>query len=337
MPERQLQGPCGLLVGVAMEAVRRDRPEVLDGLVMHLGPGVVQRQELLHLLRALTREGFQASRGGGVQLAAPRREEASIGDVLSQGVLEHPARLRLSGPLVEERQAPELGEVVIQLPAPRQMVPKHSRRELPPEHRGSLEHRRGSRAGGRSCHEDALDRLGHVSVGPEVSPIAGRASEFLEEEGVSLAAPEDCSLEGRLRRGRTDTARTTVRLSAGPRGRRATWVAQARSARGRRVGRAVRPKEDRRVLQRFGEGLEDRFRGRVDPVQILDCQHQRSSPAPLEAHARQGLEHPRSDRLRAHPREELTARRHAQQVQQEGRPATRVHADLRQRELRLRC
>ena len=71
-------------------------------------------------------------------------------------------------------------------------------------------------------------------------------------------------------------------------------------------------------------------------MQILDGQHERSSPAPLEAHAPEGLEDPRPDRLRAEVSQEIGARGHPQEVEQEGRAAVRVHADLRQRELHLR-
>ena len=43
-----------------------------------------------------------------------------------------------------------------------------------------------------------------VSGTPEVAAVAGRTGELLQEEGVPLAAAEDGTLQGRLRRSRTD-------------------------------------------------------------------------------------------------------------------------------------
>ena len=213
-----------------------------------------------------------------VELAAPRREEGRLGDVLRQRVLERVRDLLAGRALGEELEPGELAEARIDRALAVPDRGQERRGELAPEDRGGLEHALVVLVEAIDARgQDAVHRVGHRERGP-ASLVADRPRQLLEEEGIALALVEDQLGEGIARRGRgqdrPDDREALVRRQPPQRDLgRERPIAPGRSI----AGPIAADQEHGRLGQALGEEREALLRRAIDPVEILDLEDERDA------------------------------------------------------------
>ena len=212
--ERLPEGLGGLDVGVGAGRLLREPAQGLDRLLGLLGPVPMMRQPVEDLLEAPLIEGLQRAGRGGVKGLAPGGEQALVGHLLDERVLEGVAGLVPRRRRLQELVALELQEMHVEVVT----VPEEREQrggELAPQHGADLQQTpRLVVQPVDPGHEHALDRLRHDRVLRPVAPVDG-PGELLEEEGVAVAAPHDeLGLDPRPRTGAAPARARGCRPSA---------------------------------------------------------------------------------------------------------------------------
>src|SRR4030095_10885468 len=115
-----------------------------------------------------------------MELLAPRRHESRARHVLGQGVLEDADGLAGLGPLVEELEPGELGQMRTEADAGRPDL-KAPARELPPESRSRLHEPLGNLGQPVDARgEHTVNRVGHLEPAAAGPAVADDAREVLE-------------------------------------------------------------------------------------------------------------------------------------------------------------
>src|SRR5262245_16554835 len=104
MPKGFLQGCNSLRMGVAAGSSLGKTRQVLDGLTCLVRPCIMMRQAIIRLLQAVGIEHFQGLPGRRMQRSSVASNEALVGYLLCQGVLEDVHGFFSATPLVEKLQ-----------------------------------------------------------------------------------------------------------------------------------------------------------------------------------------------------------------------------------------
>jgi hypothetical protein len=113
--QRGLEKTDGLAIGGTRDGLRPGLAQILDRLVGEAGPDRVVGENIDLLLQAVGVQSLDRLDEGGVQRAAPFLEQASVGDVVGQCVLERVLEIGKQASLVEELGRLELGECPLQI------------------------------------------------------------------------------------------------------------------------------------------------------------------------------------------------------------------------------
>jgi len=89
-------------------------PQILHGLVGPLGHGVVIREPVDRLIKAVRVQGLQSPACSLMKGLAARDEQTFVGDLLGQGMGENVHRLGGPGLLIEKLQPGELPQMRVQ-------------------------------------------------------------------------------------------------------------------------------------------------------------------------------------------------------------------------------
>ncbi len=257
-----------------------------DGVGPPLRPFVMVGERLVLLgqpvrVQLVDRVGHDA-----VELLAPLQQQALVGDVVRERVLEHVHELRIERALEDEIEGAELPHAVGGVLRERRGPLQQPQRELAPDHRGRLD--RPLRILGQTIeprHDHALHRVGdiHVRDRPREDVVAilpsdragldERLRDLLHVEGVPLRLAEDELLELRWEPARPDDRLGDLRrLTLGERPQ--TDMREVRRVpEGLRPTGAVRYEEQDPVLRHDVDQVgEELGRRGVDPVRVLDRQ-----------------------------------------------------------------
>ena len=113
--ERLLEIPHGLAMGRLHHGLLPRLSAVCQGLVPHLAPQGVLRQTFDLLCQPVLSERFKGIDDAGMQRPPPLLEEAAVGHLMRQGMLEGILQLREEARLVQELCSLELSEVAVQV------------------------------------------------------------------------------------------------------------------------------------------------------------------------------------------------------------------------------
>ena len=113
--ERLLEVPHGLAVGRPRHGLLPRLPAVRQGLVPHLAPQGMVRQAFDLLGHPVPSERLQGLDDAGMEHPPPLLQQAAIGHLVRQGVLEGVFVLGEEARLVQELRGLEVGEVAVQL------------------------------------------------------------------------------------------------------------------------------------------------------------------------------------------------------------------------------
>jgi hypothetical protein len=89
-------------MGVVAGGLLSKAHQIVNGFVSLVGFGVVIRQTVIDILQPGSIEALQGLPGGGMQGLAPGRQQALVGHVLRQGVLEDIRRFLCPGLLIDK-------------------------------------------------------------------------------------------------------------------------------------------------------------------------------------------------------------------------------------------
>ena len=272
-----------------------------------------------------------------MQRLARRAEEAVVGDLLDERVVERVDGLGAAGELVHEVQPRQLGQVGGDRAGTAPDRLQQRARELAPEHGRRLQEALlgvGQPVDPRGEHR--AQRVGDARRLGQVPLLGHRPRQLLEEERVTVRPVEDGAHE-RLRQ-----------LRAGDHvahQREAVALAQRRqhdrrhALRRTPAGPPVRPvggdEQHRGVLQVVDEPREVLVGRRVDPVQVLDDDQQRPPAAGLEQHETQRVQRALAHALQRRVVERGEAVLDAEQLQQQRRALLGVQSQRLQRRARL--
>ena len=112
--ERLLEVPHGLAVGRPRQGLLPRLPAVRQGLVPHLAPQGMVRQAFDLLGHPVPSERLQGLDDAGMQRPPPLLEQAAVGHLVGQGVLEGVLALGEEARLVEELGRLEVREAAVQ-------------------------------------------------------------------------------------------------------------------------------------------------------------------------------------------------------------------------------
>ena len=209
--ERLLERRPRFSVGRALDRPGARLPEIGNGFVPRLGLERVVCEPLDLFAHAVYTELFEDLHTSGVQRAAPFLEEAAIGHLVGEGMLEGVLELREQARLIEKLGGPEVGQAVPQL----LFGQLRDRLEdgighILSDDRGHLEEalflpRQPVDPGGqdrldRGRHLDIVERT-HQAVDPTFPDKGLRLDQspdaLLQEEGIPLRALDQEPLERR--------------------------------------------------------------------------------------------------------------------------------------------
>ena len=154
-------------VGVPPGGAVGEAREVLDGLGRGGRACVVIGEAIVDVLEAAGVERLQRGSHAGVQALASRGEEAAVGDLLDEGMLEDVDRLAARRLLVQELQPLQLGQRTLEHVGP---LPERGEQPMgnqPPDHGGLLDETLG--LGGQPVdarHQHLLDGAGQLASRP---------------------------------------------------------------------------------------------------------------------------------------------------------------------------
>ena len=268
-----------LAVGPGAPRRLRRAPRRLHRLRPRLRLQVVMREHGRHLGAALGVEAGQRVGGRAVQRAAAGRDERAVRDLLRQRVLEDVDPLVGVGALVQELQACQLLQLGVQPLGRFADGAQQPLGELPAEDGGRLQRLLGA---GRqpidARGQHALHRIGHRQ--PAGAGVGQHVRQLLEEERVALAPVQD-QPRARVVGGQLGQQRADDVEAVGAPQRRQRQLGGVRAVEpGRPVARPVRGHhEDRGAADALRQPGQARLRGAVDPVQVLEQQHERVAPA----------------------------------------------------------
>ena len=212
--ERLLEVPHGLAVGRPRQGLLPRLPAVRQGLVPHLAPQGMVRQAFDLLGHPVPGERLQGRDNAGMQHPPPLLQQAAVGHLLRQGVLEGVDQLGEQTRLVQELGVLEMREAQAErLFGQLRHGLEEGQRDLRPNDRRGLEQalllrrqavdarRQDGLHGGRHLHgrqgvRHAIGpRLAHQHPGLHQRPHA-----LLQEEGIALRALDQQRGEGRQAR-----------------------------------------------------------------------------------------------------------------------------------------
>ena len=286
--ERPPQRLGGLDMGVAARRLLREAAQRLDGLLGLLGPVPMVGELIGDLLETSAVERLQGAGGGRVKGPAPGGEEALVGDLLDERMVEGVAGLVQRRRGLEELQALQLGDVRVEAGS----VPDQQQqpgRELAAQHGADLEHASSFVVQPVDAgHEHALHRLRHDRVLRSVALVDG-SGELLEEEGVALAPPDDGlrPIRDRRREQRAHELAAVVRRKPGQGELRHVGASRP----GRLVAGPIRAEQQDRLPAEVVHEARQELLGRpVHPVEVLDHEHEGAPPRAGHAHLDERLE-----------------------------------------------
>jgi len=246
-----------------------------------------------------------------VQLAPDPQQERLVGRLLGQGVLEGVLQLGQAPTLPDQLQALQLLQVAVHLDARLDDAAQHPEEEAAPDHRGGPQDvphlgvqpvdARGDHIPQRAGDRDPLQRRADLPAAvdaPEGAEVDQRPDDLLHEERVPLRLLQDeAAHRGVEIAGLQEVAQELPAVLGGERVQRELRgavgvVAQHRVAQPGGGGLPVRTAD---AAEEHGDGAHQRQEmrqqlaaGVIDPVQVLEDQHQRPLPRQRleeEAHA----------------------------------------------------
>jgi hypothetical protein len=255
---------------------------------------VVVGQSLRHVVEPLGVEVFERPAGGGVQRLTAVDQQAIVGHVLGERVLEDVGRLVGRQALVEELEPPELQQIRFQDPRPIPDRGQKAQGELAPQHRGRLEHALGLlREPIDPRHEDPVDGVRDGQIPRWAGLLRHGPRELLEEERISFGLVEDelGHRVGEVPRweDRVDHGQTVLTGEPVEGELRGVGLVHPRRP---VAGSVCAHQKDRRTGEVLDQGDEVVLRRLVDPVEILDGEDQRLALAALEAEQAEDLDRP---------------------------------------------
>lgn len=296
----------GLRLGVGPTALRLLGGEngVVDGLLVLAAAAEVVGEQLHHLVQALGVQLLEPERGGGVVLAPPTIEETPVHDVLRERVLEAVHRLGILDGGEDKIEAVEVLEVLDDLiRGARDDTGDERGPEASPHHRSALQDElERVRQPVNARGDDVVDGGGHLDLGAAEARLTALdgdppgllelVEDLLDVEGIPLPL-----LGKDLEEIRGHGARTEDRTG------HPLDLSRAEALEGDRVraGQAgprheARPRaqqqEDPMSGQAGRELTEEVGRARVQPVHVLDEEHDRRRPARAQEDIAQEPESP---------------------------------------------
>ncbi len=262
---RGLEGPGVQVqrhrVGVGVARSVAGAHQVLEGL----GPVLALREVVSQLFVVLGQPvGIELLKGVAhrlVQGAAPLAEQAVVGHVLDDGVLEDVGGLGQEALLVDDLEGLQLAQEPVELPAHSGHPPQQPDEELPSDDGGELHSPLAVVAEPvESGHDDVVDGAGHADLRPvldERDAIAVAAQHADVEQGLGDLLDEQRHAFRLLHEGRGDLGGQVSRPEH-PAGHRERL---AFAERGERDGglETARP-ERRRVAHAIGQDQQERGR-----------------------------------------------------------------------------
>ncbi len=263
-----------------------------------------------------------------VQLPASLLEQALVGHVLDEGVLEDVGRLGRQRELVDDLELLELGQELGEpLGEPGHPLEEPAE-ELTPDDRRELHGPLAVLAEPvQARHDDALDGVGHVqgarafrdpiaiALAPQDPEVEQGLGDLLDEQGHAVRLLQQGRAEGGRQLGRPEQVPghgDRVRLGERVQGDQGV---EAAGGHRRRVAHPVgQDQHERHAHHRVGHGGEVLLGARVAPVQVLEHQHQRPQARPAERQGAKGLEALLAARARLHVEDGAVARIHREQV-----------------------
>ena len=291
------------------------------------------RESIVRIFEPLGVHRLERAADRGVERLAAGGEQALVGDLLGERVLEDVHRFDRSAQLVQELEAPQLAE---RGPERERVAPHGSqqpRRDLAAEDGGGLEEALGIlRQPVDARHEDVLDRGRDRPDVAQLRVVEQRSAQLLDEEGIAFRLVEDRPRH-RLRCWRL--------AKDGARHRQAILGREWAQRDLRRVG-LVDPchtvagpvghdDEDRQASQTFSQRAQVLLRGCVDPVQVLNPEDQWPDAAAADRHLPECLERPLLEGVSREHLQALRSLLDAEQVKHVRRGFRNVHAQLVQR------
>ena len=262
--------------------------QVVDGLPPRFAAGEVEGQGLVELGEAVGVQLLDHLARAAMQLAALLAEQRLVGHIVRQRVLEHVFQLWRAGLLVDQLYRSELPQGLPRVALQRRHTLDEPGGELPSNDRGDLERCLGAlRQPVDAGHDDALDGVGDVRVGEgagqavalvhalERAVLHQGLRQFLDVERIALGLPGDelAHLQRNIRLEHTLYHGRRLRLRQG---------AQSDPRDVRLLAEALciaRPVGEHHHDWVRGHGIEQEpenvLRMGVDPVEILDHQHER--------------------------------------------------------------
>ena len=260
-------------------------------------------------------------------------QQALVGDLLGERVLEDVHRLGRSAQLVQELEAPQLAERGLERASVAPHGSQQPRRDLAAEDGGGLEEALGVlRQPVDARHEDFLDRGRDRPDVAQLRVVEQGSAQLLDEEGITFRLVENRPRH-RLRCSRL--------AKDGTRHRQAIFWREWAQRDLRRVGLVDpcdaiagpigRDEEDRQAGQTFSQRAQVLLRGCVDPVQVLNREDQWPDAAGADRHLPECLERPLLEGVSGEHLQALRSLLDAEQVKHVRRGLRNVHAQLVQR------
>jgi hypothetical protein len=296
-----------LAVGSARLTSLPHLPAVAHRLLPHRPPNGVVGEPLGVLGKAISVKGFDRLDKPRVKLAPPLLQQAAVGHLVGQRMLEGVLGLWEQAHLVQKLRGPETREGhphrgVVRLGDRLEQRQRH----IPAEHRGDLNeplvfrrqavNARGQDGlrGGRNGESLRHRRQPVGAALPDQRPGLDETLHALfEKEGVALGAGDQDRPEREDRRiGAQQGLKELVGAGGSQRidaelaviGLAIPAVAEFRAV--------AYEQEQLRRRQAVHEAVQERLRHAVDPVQVLEDQHQRLHLALPQNQAAQAIEHP---------------------------------------------
>ena len=188
-PGREIEVKDGLRVRIHTGRAFRRPKQPRHRFVDQIGARIVIGERRRHLVETIAVQLLERPRRLQVELAPAARQQAVVGHVLGQRMLEDEHRLIAAGALVHELLAAELGQRRIQIAALRQPL-EQAARHFAANHRRRLQQLLG-RVGQaiEAGHDHALHGVRNRLIAGAL--LDDRPRELLEEERVALATLQD--------------------------------------------------------------------------------------------------------------------------------------------------
>ncbi len=289
-------------------------------------------QQLCDLGRAAVVEPFEGASDIGMIGGAVPLEQAAVGRLLRQPMAkDEEASLRLD-PLVDEFETAQFAQLTVERTAPFPYRPQQAKREFTTDHRGVLQQLLGCRRQPIDArHDNAVNGLGDHQIRAMIADFAGVQSELFEKQRVAVGLGDD--LLGQrigetvLSQHGADDVKAVVpgqrlQLDLG-------WLRFVDP--GRTILRAMRSQQqDAGISDILRQKLEQFLGYRVDPMQVLQYQHQRASSASLDAEPVQDVKALGFYRFGVRECRQAGNFLDSQKMQQNRAVLIRIHPDLAQ-------